>query len=153
MSDIQLDLKGKTPDTPATPATPSVNKGGDKTMPRNEITTQGCDDNCVGKAYVFISAVPGSTVVINGTKADGLKRDVFSITFSPVGERKAHPIILGSLYTDFGMYATDDPVIASVLMRSIEKGNAQFFQYCEDNPSHAQFDPKVYAIETPQPIG
>lgn len=110
------------------------------------------DPECpaVGCVFVFISPVPGSTVVVNGTKArDGLKRDVFSITFSPVGERKPHPIILDCLYTDFGMYVTDDPKLAHVLNKSIAKGNAQYFHYCPTDPAHAQFHPEVYSIATP----
>ena len=129
---------------PVTPAVPAVTVN-DPTSPDPQ------EDPCeIGCVFVFISAVPGSTVVVNGTKADdGLKRDVFSITFSPVGERKPHPIILDCLYTDFGMYVTDDPKLAWVLNKSIAKGNAQYFHYCPDDAAHAQFHPEVYAIATP----
>ena len=101
--------------------------------------------------FVFISAIPGSTVLINGTKKhDGLKRDVNMIHFAPVGERKPHPIIDSAMYTDFGMYVTDDPKVAWVLNQSIQKGNAQYFAYCPTNEDHvAMFKPEVYAIETP----
>lgn len=127
--------------TTATKATTDVSPTED-----NGIVTEG--SLCV---YVFISAIPGSTVLINGTKKhDGLKRDVGMIHFAPVGERKPHPIIDNAMYTDFGMYVTDDPKVAWVLNQSIEKGNAQYFAYCPTNEDHvAMFQPEVYAIETP----
>ena len=110
-------------------------------------------DECTAPScvFVFISAIPGSTVLINGNaKEDGLKRDIGTIHFAPVGERKPHPIIDGAMHTDFGAYATDDPKVAWVLNQSIAKGNAQFFAYCPTDPAHAaQFQPEVYAIKIP----
>nr|CAA6830187.1 MAG: Unknown protein [uncultured Thiotrichaceae bacterium] len=104
--------------------------------------------------YVFISPIPCSTVIINGTvREDGLKRDTFSLTFAPVGEKKPHPIIIDALYTDFGMLVTDDPKVAWVLQESIKKGNAHFFHYNPNDPHHQKFSPEVYAIETPDMMG
>ena len=105
----------------------------------------------VGCVYVFISPIPGSTVVVNGTKArDGLLRDVAMINFAPVGEKKPHPILIDAMYTDWGMYVTDDPKLAYVLNKSIAKGNAQFFHYCPDDPAHQIFSPEVYSIAMPE---
>lgn len=112
------------------------------------------DPQPITSAFVFISAIPGSTVLINGSaKKDGLKRDVGMIHFAPVGDRKVHPIIDGAMYTDFGMYVTDDPKVAWALNQSILKGNAQYFAYNPNNPVHtANFQPELYAIETPAAV-
>ena len=142
----ELDLNMEdTPPTTEPPVTGSENPEGEQPcLPENECPTVDC-------VYVFISAIPGSQVVINGKKdRDGLKRDVGTICFAPVGERKPHPIIDGAMYTDFGMYVTDDPKVAWVLNQSIAKGNAQYFHYCDSDPAHtAMFQPEVYAIATP----
>lgn len=105
--------------------------------------------SCPTCTWVFITTVPGSQVLINGTKADdGLLEDTFMITFQPAGEKKPHPIILDALHTDFGIYATRDPKIATVLMKSIAKGNAQYHAYNPEDPCLAGFDVKAY-LELP----
>ena len=142
---------------PTTPAAADDHDDDDCSM--NTDTTMDCPDveevceppKCV---YVFISPIPCSTVIINGTvREDGLKRDTFSLTFAPVGEKKAHPIIIDALYTDFGMLVTDDPKVAWVLQESIKKGNAHYFHYNPNDPHHQKFSPEVYAIETPDMMG
>ena len=105
--------------------------------------------DCPTCTWVFITTVPGSQVLINGTKdGDGLLEDTFMITFQPAGEKKPHPIILDALHTDFGVYATRDPKIATVLNKSIAKGNAQYHAYDPADPCLAGFDVKAY-LELP----
>lgn len=110
------------------------------------------DEECppVGCVYVFISPIPGSTVVINGTKErDGLLEDCSMLHFTPVGEKKVHPILIDAMYTDYGMIVTHDPKLAWVLNKSIQKGNAQFFHYNPNDPAHQTFQPEVHAIQVP----
>jgi hypothetical protein len=116
------------------------------TVPQD--TVVGSPDStkdCPSCTWVFISTVPGSQVILNGTKReDGLLEDTFMITFQPAGERKPHPIIIDALYTDFGVYATRDPKIASALKRAIDRGNAQYHLYSPDDPCLDGFDVKAY---------
>lgn len=138
--------QAKTADVPTPTPIPAAAKEEDETP-----TTED-EEVCppVGCVYIFISQYPGSQVFINGTKKeDGLKRDTFSLTFAPVGERKNHPIILNAMYTDWGMIVTDDPKVAYAMNASIAKGNAQYFHYNPNDPEQMKFSPEVYSIATP----
>lgn len=145
--DINLDDPENTgADTGTTDTTGTTD---DTTPP---MTEEECPD--VGCVFVFISPIPGSTVIINGTKAeDGLKRDTHMLTFAPVGEKKPHPILIDAMYTDFGMIVTDDPKVAWVMNQAIARGGAQYFHYDPNNPAHTKFSPEIYAIETPDQLG